>query len=368
MTEASRSLPADAHGGRRSELWYLAFLGNLVFQPFFDPGAGVRAGVAAAVAIALFAPLHVWVTLRGGRLARWAPALTTALGAVTFPFNGGATVFAVYAAAYAGGVLPRRQAYRWFTGLSVALLALLLVIELPLPMALLIVGFPAVLVWMIGMLVLEEADRHRANERLRVDNARIEYLATAAERERLASDLHDLLGQSLTEVIVRAQLIRRLIDDDPARAASEAATIESSSRRALDQVREAVRGWSEFRIDDEVEVARRTLAVAGVAFTLDRDPEFDPPPTTESTLALALREGITNVVRHAEAGRCHIALHREGGHDVLRISDDGLGSGSREGQGLVGMRARVLAVGGELERDGGPGTTLTVRIPSGVPT
>jgi two-component system, NarL family, sensor histidine kinase DesK len=354
---------------RRSELWYLVFLGSLVFQPMFDVDSSTQAWFAGATAVLLFVPMHVWLVYRpGGRLERWAPTLSTLLGAATLAFNGGATVFFVYAAAYAAGSGDRRRAYRWFTGLSVGLLALVPFVDLPLGLALGIVGFPAVLVWMIGMMVLEEAERERTAEQLRIDNARIEHLATATERERIASDLHDVLGQSLTEVIVRAQLIRRLIDADPARAVQEAVTIETSSRRALDEVRAAVRGWSEVRLDDELEVARRTLDAAGVALYVERDPGFDPPPTTESAIALAVREGVTNIVRHAQATTCRIALHREGERDVLRISDDGRGSGREEGNGIAGMRARVLALGGELERDGSAGTTLTVRVPSGVPT
>jgi two-component system, NarL family, sensor histidine kinase DesK len=362
----------SATGGcttRRSELWYLVFLASLAFQPMFDADSRTQAWIAGAAAVLLFVPLHVRLVYRGDPwLERWAPALTTILGVATLAFNGGATVFFVYAAAYAAGVGDRRRAYRWFAGLSLGLLVLVPFVDLPLGLALAIIGFPAVLVWMIGMMVLEEAERDRAAEQLRIDNARIEHLATATERERLASDLHDLLGQSLTEVIVRAQLIRRLIESDPARAATEAETIETSSRRALDQGRAAVRGWNEVRLDDELEVARRTLDAAGVGLHVERDQGFDPPPTTETAIALAVREGVTNVVRHAQATMCRIDLCREGDRDVLRISDDGRGSGPTEGNGLVGMRAREIALGGELERDGSAGTTLTVRLPSGVPT
>ncbi len=367
MTDVARSVPScGAPTSRRMDLWYLVFLGSLLFQPLFDPSSGTSAWLVSGVAVALFVPLHIQAVLRPGNLGRWAPGLSVAIGLATLPFNGGAAVFFIYAASYAAWLLPRREALWWFAGLSLPLLGMLPFVDLPVGLALVVVGFPAVMVWMIGMMVLEDAEKSRAAERLRIDNARISHLATATERERLARDLHDLLGQSLTEVIVRAQLIQRLAEQDPARAREEAATVERSSRRALAEVRDTVRGWSELDLDEELEVARRTLEAVDVVLEVARDEGFDPPPTTETVLAQALREGVTNVVRHAEATRCRVDLRREGREDLLRLSDDGRGGEAVEGQGLSGMRARVLALGGSLERDGESGTTLTIRVPSGV--
>lgn len=205
----------------------------------------------------------------------------------------------------------------------------------------------------------------REAQRLRVDNARIGHLATAAERERIARDLHDVLGQSLTEIIVRAQLARRLAGHDSEATARELAEIERASRTALDEVRAVVRGWREVRLDEELETARRSLDAAEIELHLDHDPSFDPAPTAETALALVLREAFTNVVRHAHADRCTLRLHRESGQDVIEITDDGGGTIEREGAGLLGMRERVLALGGTFVYDDHDGVRLTVRVPAG---
>lgn len=363
----ARTRRASGSRWRTSGWWYLAFLANLLFQPLFNPDTGAFEWVVVAAAVIVYVPLFLRVVLVGGRLARWAPHLSAAIGLAVFPFNGGATVFMVYAAAFAGAQYSRRVAYRWFVGLSLVTLALAATVPLELPVALMVFALPVVLIWAIGLASLSEAERDRTTTQLRIDNARIEHLAAATERERLARDLHDLLGQSLTEVIVRTQLARRLAPVDLAGAQTELAEIERSSRRALDEVRSVVRGWSEVRLEDELDTARRGLEAAGVTTIVERDPAFDPPPTTETALALALREATTNVTRHARASTCRIELRREGPHDVLQVADDGRGGHFVEGSGLTGMRERVAALGGIVDRRTDAGTSITVRLPTGVP-
>lgn len=352
---------------RDSGWWYLVFLINMVIASYFDPRAGVLAWSVTIAVIVVFVPLYLLVTMRGGRLHRWSPWIATAIGVAAFPLNGASTVLFVYAAAFAATSVPRRLAYRWFVGLSALTLVLAAFGPIPLPFALIAFGLPVLFVWVIGLVCIEEVERDQANAQLRIDNARIEHLATATERERLARDLHDMLGQSLTEVIVRTQLARRLGSNDPARAETELAEIERAARRALDEVRGAVRGWSEVRIDEELDVARRGLEAADIVVHVERDPEFDPPPTTETALALALREATTNVLRHAAASSCRVELRRIGGDDVLQVADDGRGGQAPDGNGLTGMRERVAALGGAVERRTDAGTTLTVRLPAGVP-
>ena len=96
-----------------------------------------------------------------------------------------------------------------------------------------------------------------------------------------------------------------------------------------------------------------------------RRPRHDLAPSVETVLALALREAVTNVVRHARASSCVISLNGSPGEVVLEVADDGIGSGEPEGSGLRGMRERVMAAGGNVERSGPPGTRLRVRVPVG---
>lgn len=350
-----------------AQLWYLGYLSILVFQPAFDPAAGAVEWVVTGATVLAFIPLYVAVHARPGRLRRLGAPLTVLLAVVVFWFNGGATVLLVFAASFVGAYEPRRTAWRWFVGLSLLTAVMGVLAPVPLPFALLVFAAPIVFIWLVGMTVIEEAEQQREAQRLRVDNARIGQLATAAERERLARDLHDVLGQSLTEIIVRAQLARRLVSADSERAVHEVGEIERASRLALDELRAVVRGWREVRLEEELDTARRSLTAAGVAVELDRDDAFDPAPTAETALSLVVREAVTNVIRHAGAARCTIALRREGMIDVIEIADDGSGSIEVEGAGLLGMRERVLALGGELTVGDRDGVTVRVRVPAGVP-
>jgi two-component system sensor histidine kinase DesK len=208
------------------------------------------------------------------------------------------------------------------------------------------------------------ADRNREAAELRIRTARIEHLATLAERERIARDLHDLLGHTLTAIVLRAQLVVA----DPARAQEEAAEIEGMARAALGEIRDAVTGWRSASLETELEAARTALSSLGVEVVVRRDPELSIVGSTEHELALALREAVTNVARHANAKNCHIGIEAREGELRLVIADDGIGSHAPEGNGLMGMRERIAALGGLVRRTGAAGTTVTIAVPLRVAT
>ena len=139
--------------------------------------------------------------------------------------------------------------------------------------------------------------------------------------------------------------------------------MERISRGALREIREAVTGLRRADLDTELANARLACEAVGVSFAVDRS-AFDPSPDREAVLALCLREAITNVVRHAAAGRCRATLAREDRWIRLTVEDDGRGGSVREGAGLAGMRERVEQVGGEMTIETERGVSLTVRIPA----
>jgi two-component system sensor histidine kinase DesK len=223
---------------------------------------------------------------------------------------------------------------------------------------------PIVLVWLIGSSVMTEAENLRESARLRVDNVRIERLATLGERERIARDLHDLLGHTLTGIVVRAQLIRKVAPSDPARAAAEATDVEQLARDALTEVRAAVSGWRHHALDTEIDIARDVLTAAGVELRVHTDTNVSMSAAVEAAVALAVREAVTNVVRHADARVCRIGIITAGDDVRLTVADDGRGTGAPDGSGLSGMRERITALGGHVDRRMDGGTTLTVTVPA----
>ena len=207
------------------------------------------------------------------------------------------------------------------------------------------------------------AERNRMNRKLRKANEEIEHLAKVAERERIARDLHDVLGHTLSVITLKSELAGKLIDRDPERAGKEIREVEEISRQALSEVRDAIRGYRAKGLLAELAQAKSTLETAGLAVQCDAATTVKLPAMQESVLSLAVREGVTNVVRHAQARTCRLRLEQQNGSFRLEIHDDGLGFSSTEGNGLRGMRERVEMLGGTLERRNQSGTTLTITLP-----
>lgn len=177
-----------------------------------------------------------------------------------------------------------------------------------------------------------------------------EEMALVAERERVARDVHDVLGHSLTVVVTKAELAERLLDVDPERARAELAEIRSLSREALGEVRATVAGLRVARLADELAAAASALAAAGIEGDVPDDPAV-VDPRRRIVLAWVLREAVTNVVRHSGARRCTVEL----GSSRMAVTDDGRGGVRRPGNGLRGVRERVRAAGGTLTIDDAPG-------------
>ncbi|MFI6901776.1 sensor histidine kinase [Nonomuraea sp. NPDC050394] len=205
-----------------------------------------------------------------------------------------------------------------------------------------------------------------ANRALKAANAETERLAVDNERLRFSRDLHDILGHALSAMTLKSQLAGRLIGLDPGRARSEIGEVEDLSRRALDDVRDAVAGYRALCLDDELATAGRTLSAAGVLLSVAHAPI---PPGAGSLLAWVVREGTTNVVRHSRARACLIRLGVSGGHAFVEVTDDGhAGEPGPCGSGLRGLAERLEAAGGTLRRaHGAHGFTLRAALPVGAP-
>ncbi|WP_338703759.1 sensor histidine kinase [Streptomyces sp. Q6] len=273
-------------------------------------------------------------------------------------------VLFVYVAVSCGAVLPIRQA----RAMILASTAVIVVIALGLGAGPdLDLVFPALLG---GFSMTGVRQLVRTTRELREARARVAQLAASEERLRLARDLHDLLGHSLSLITLKSELAGRMLPAHPDKAADQVADIEKVSRQALVDVREAVSGYRRPRLAAELAGAQTVLAAAGIAAEV---PSEAPvlPDAQEAALAWTLREAVTNVVRHSRARHCVVDVTRRetlGGPLVeLTVEDDGRGpAGASAGNGLTGLAERLAEVGGTLETGAarGRGFHLVARVPA----
>ncbi len=371
MLPVMRLLPPNPHLAWTPYAW-LVYLAVFLSEPLSRRTSALEWSLSLG-AIAVFLPLYFvghWV--EGRRLLLIAAAIF-ALGAGFAPWNQDASVFVIYASVFAGRLAPPRRAVAIIAGMVglVGLESWTLSLS---PYFWLIAAVFSVLVGGVNVHFTEVG---RTAARLRESQAQVEQLVRIAERERIGRDLHDLLGHTLSVIALKAELAGKLVAVSPERAAVEIRDVERVTREALREVRAAVAGYRSEGLPAELARARLALEAAGVR------PEYFALPVTlpaaaEAALALAVREAVTNVIRHAGAATCRITLEPRGELVVLEVADDGRGgareeSGTGTGTGLRAMRERLEGLGGRLDLDapaspapgaeGRRGTRLVVTVP-----
>jgi two-component system sensor histidine kinase DesK len=215
----------------------------------------------------------------------------------------------------------------------------------------------------------------RANRELQVARRELADLAVAEERHRIARDLHDTLGHSLSVIALKSELARRLLPDDRARADAELADVERVAREALASVRETVSGYRQPSLAIELAGARAALTAAGIEGEVEPAPE-GLAPEVDAVLGWAVREGVTNVLRHSEATTARIRVIADRASRSVEVIDDGRGASSpgdtavaaASGVGLAGLRERADRLGGSVEAGPLPerGFRLWVTVPAEV--
>jgi two-component system sensor histidine kinase DesK len=349
-----RLLPKDQDWTAYAYLIYLVFFAS---APLFYPMPAWQSGATLAATL-VFLPLYFRAYWLRGLKALLPIAVFVLLGSLFAPINPGASIFFVYGASFLGKAFDTATAYR----LLAAMLALIAIEAWVFHYSPYFWIPSLVFAALIGSVIIQQMRGKRLNQALVMAQDEVAHMAQVAERERIARDLHDILGHTLSVIVLKSELASRLSEADPARAADEIRDVERIARDALAQVRAAVRGYRSAGIASELKSARETLETAGIQVeTQIEAPQLSP--AQEGVIALALREAVTNVVRHAQATFCRLTLRRNGSYCELEIQDNGLGGAGEEGSGLIGMRQRVETLGGKLERDGSHGTLLRIRVP-----
>jgi two-component system, NarL family, sensor histidine kinase DesK len=351
-----RLLPDDSRIGLSPYAW-LVYLVFLLLDVFLGENS-FRTWAVILGSLAIFLPLYFRFYWERGRRAELLAGGIGLLGLCMMPISGGGSTYVIYSAALLAWCRSPRRAVVWLAALFASTAAL--AVSLHLPYWAWLPGVTGIVA--VGAGNMHFAAMHRKNMVVRRAQQEVEQMATVAERERIARDLHDLLGHTLSVIVMKSELASKLADRDPQRAIAEIRDVERISREALAEVRRAVEGYRQRGLAGEIDNAAKTLRSAGVAFESSVAP-LALPPRQETALALALREATTNVVRHAGASACRVSLHADGGRVVFMIQDDGRGGEPKEGNGLNGMRTRIADAGGTLAVDGSSGMRVVVTLP-----
>ncbi|WP_314224128.1 sensor histidine kinase [Streptomyces zaehneri] len=239
--------------------------------------------------------------------------------------------------------------------------------------------------WISTMVTAAILSLSEAVRELRAAREELARRAVEEERLRFSRDLHDLLGHTLSVIVVKSEAARRLAPRDMDAALSQVTDIEAVGRQALTEIREAVTGYREGSLAGELDRARSALTAAGVEPSVSRSGP-PPDPRTAALLGWVVREAVTNVVRHSDASHCGITVSGTPERVRLTVTDDGGGSGGGGdcdhgdtggdsccapggGTGLTGLRERLAAAGGTLTAGPGPrgGFTVTAELPVELP-
>ncbi len=235
---------------------------------------------------------------------------------------------------------------------------------------------PFVLVSMIAVILLPVSTYNKNKQdalqgQLEDANKRISELVKLEERQRIARDLHDTLGQKLSLIGLKSELASKMVNRNPGRAQEEMKDVTLTARTALKEVREMVTQMRGTRLEDELFRIRQILKVADIKLLIEGEENLTGISLmAENVLGMCLKEAVTNVIKHSEASTCEIAIEPDHTELVITVKDNGKGMGDMPGRirgnGLQGMKERLEFVNGSLLITSIEGTELRIAVPRAV--
>ncbi|SOC43465.1 sensor histidine kinase [Ureibacillus acetophenoni] len=231
---------------------------------------------------------------------------------------------------------------------------------------------PFLIITVLGVVLLpftlySRNKRENLEGELEVAKERIAELIIYEERQRIARDLHDTLGQKLSLIVLKSDLANRLVSKNPDDAVSELKDIRHTASIALKEVRELVSNMRAIKLREELIRVEQLLTVANIRYEIVGDIQhLNMPVLVENVLSMCLKEGITNVVKHSHAKKCIITIGQDDNEIFIKIHDDGKGISQNDnfyGNGLRGMEERLEFINGSISLDSNKGTTLNISVP-----
>ncbi|MDZ5610351.1 sensor histidine kinase [Bacillus pseudomycoides] len=278
-------------------------------------------------------------------------------------------IFFGFFTASAMGFVPTKKVFRVLFGLLIVMLgAFIFVYVKQLTTTSLVNIVPMFILMLLTPFGMRNFNQKKMLKmQLNEANEQIKDLVKREERQRIARDLHDTLGHTLSLITLKSQLVEKLIVKNPERASLEAKEITQTSRTALKQLRELISDMRMITVEEELEQIKAILQAANISLEVEKKASSSSlSPLEQNILGMCLREAVTNVVKHSKATACTVSLFETQGELTLQVQDNGVGlqGQGKDGNGILGMRERLALIDGTLELDGiNRGTMLTVKVP-----
>ncbi len=338
---------------------WLVFTGFFFIKFFYvTPPAWEIALSAFAFSVFLIAYIIAFRNYYRPTALRLPSLVMIAVGVVMAPINPGANVFFSYPTWYLARAFPTKPALAALAGVAGLVVFIWWYFSLSLDFLL-----PAILlVVALGPMSMAIRRLEETQSALGKSREEAEHLARIAERERIARDLHDTIGHSLSVIALKSDLAAQLADTGAPDAAREMREINTVARQSLSEIRATLSGYWELSLDAELRVLESSIKEAGIA-SKTTVTDVSLPAPIETALAMCFREAVTNVIRHSEATNCELSLEQRNGSIIGVVADNGIGAKVEPGNGLTGMRQRVEQMRGGLRIDASSGTRVEFRLP-----
>jgi len=353
-------------------VWIVFYIFPFYF--IFRTSSPYQAALGIAMVILFFACYLLSFVSKGRLVYIWTSVQIVISAAMSFLF--GYIYFSLFLAFFIGN-LRNRAAF--FTLYAVHLLSTLTAVNywFAAQNPDFIKQFPFVLLCLFGVILLPVSTYNKNKEdRLLVQledaNKRIGELVKLEERQRIARDLHDTLGQKLSLIGLKSDLARKLVGKNSNQAQAEMRDVQEIARAALKEVRLMVNQMRGAKLEDEIERARQMMEAAQIRFDVEGDPRLaEMSLINENVVCMCLREAITNIVKHSGASWCAVSVVPTPSELVIFVKDNGigfdLGTAHAQGNGLKGMKERLEFVNGNLDIHSGKtgeGTTVKIKVPN----
>jgi len=342
----------------------------LPFFFIFRSSSPVEIAAGIALLVLFFIAYRLSFISRTGFIYMWISIEIAINIGMTFLF--GYVYLAIFLAFFIGNI-RHKVGFFIVYGIHIGTTILAVVLGLIEHSSLYVSQLPFIVLSIIGVILLpfntyNRNKREKLEGQLEDANKRISQLIVIEERERIARDLHDTLGQKLSLIGLKSDLAGKLIRRDADAALNEINDIRQTARTALKEVRELVSDMRGTKLEDELLRIQQILKAAEIDFVLYGSPKLvNTPLLVENVLSMCLKEAVTNVVKHSQATRCSVLIKQKPEEVLVQVQDDGIGvegNSQQRGNGLAGMRERLEFVNGSVDIQTMDGTTLNIRVPN----